>query len=69
VALWQEILTDYGDACYFMSFSELAEEYGTTERSAYQAIAAIGRKGAICGSVIIASIAAWSQYRRFPCQK
>lgn len=51
MTLWQEILIDYGDSCYFMTFEELADEYGTTPQAAGRAIQAIRRRGAMCGTV------------------
>ena len=51
MTLWQEILSDYGDACYFMSFADLADEYNTTERAVGKAMTAIRRRGAMCGTL------------------
>lgn len=50
MTLWQQILSDYGDACYFMSFEELADEYDTTEMGIGNAVAAIKRRGALCAT-------------------
>lgn len=51
MTLWQEILLDHGDACYRLSFEDLADEYNTTEMAIGNAIAAIKRRNAMCGSV------------------
>jgi len=51
MTLWQEILADYGDACYSMSFEFLASEYSTTEMAIGKAMGAIERRGAMCGTL------------------
>lgn len=49
--LWQTILSDYGSECYLLSFSELADEYGTTERAIGRAMAALKRRRALCATI------------------
>jgi len=49
--LFQRILSDYGDSCYFLSFDDLADEYGTTPRAIGRAIQALRRRRAFCGSL------------------
>ncbi len=54
MALWQEILSTYGDSCVSLSFQELADEFGVSEASIGRAIAAIERRKAGCGRFIYA---------------
>jgi hypothetical protein len=51
MALWQEILSTYGDACLSMSFVSLADEFCCSPASIGRAIAAIEARNSACGKV------------------
>ncbi len=51
MALWQEILSIYGDSCFSMSFEDLADEFGTTPSAIGKSIAAIEDRRSACGRI------------------
>lgn len=52
MTLWQEILSSkYSDSCFYTSFSELADEFNTTEAAIGKAVKALKRRRAMCLNV------------------